>query len=59
MRKPAAPKITSEVLTTFKVQKMQNRKMELLNLLNSTTDENLRNEYESELREIVQNAIKK
>jgi len=52
-------RITDEVLQTFSLSKMQERKAELLNLMKQTTDEELRNKYQSELREIVSQSAKK
>ena len=52
-------KITNEVLSSFKLMKMQNRKSELLNLMKQTSDVNLLNTYQSELREIIQNSARR
>ena len=52
-------RITDEVLQTFSLSKMQERKAELLNLMKQTTDEELLNKYQSELREIVSQSAKK
>ena len=52
-------RITDEVLQTFNLSKMQERKAELLNLMKQTTDEDLKNKYQSELREIISQSAKK
>ena len=46
-------KICDEVLSNFKINKLQNRKEELLNNIKSTQDINLKQQYSAELNEII------
>ena len=52
-------KITSEVLTNYKLQKNEVKKNQLLNLISTTTDENLRNQYTLELNELIKGSRKR
>jgi len=52
-------RITDEVMQSFNLEKMQKRKNELVNLCKTTTDKELINKYQSELREIIMQSAKK
>ena len=46
-------KITQEVLSSFKLQKNQAKRENLINLISSTQDEELRNKYTIELNDLI------
>ena len=46
-------KITQEVLSSFKMQKNEAKRNNLINLLSTTTDEELRKQYEIELNALI------
>ena len=52
-------KITDEVLQNFNINKMQERKAELVELMKQTSDSQLQNQYLSELRELTQLSARK
>jgi len=52
-------KISDEVLSNFKINKLQLRKEELIDLIKSTTDKDLLNKYNIELNEIIKQTVRK
>ncbi len=52
-------KITQEVLSSFKAQKIEAKRNELINLISTTTDETLRNQYTIELNDLIKELSKK
>jgi hypothetical protein len=52
-------KITDEVLQTFKLNKMQSRKAELLDLIKNCNEPAKITEYQNELNSIISNSARK
>ncbi len=52
-------KMTNEVLRLFRLNKLQKRKNELVELMKQTKDQELLNNYQAELRMLIQNSAKK
>ena len=52
-------RITNEVLQTFRLNKLQKRKNELLNLMSQTQDQELLFNYQTELNLLIKNSAKK